>query len=78
MNKLQARAFTEELHRIVERAGTEDPADQVFWRVSNERKEGHVTCWDIETRIENPDQGFESDWSWSDVITLGPRGRIIR
>ena len=76
MNKLQQKAFNKKIHHILACVG-EKETDQVSWRVVGVSREDSNTYWQIETRIVNPDDDYDSGWQWTNVIGLGPRGRII-
>ena len=71
--------FQTTIHALRDEIATgivEDAADQpeVRWTV---KPDGNAFAVEFEARIVNPDQGYESDWSWQDRIILTARGRRI-
>jgi len=65
------------LIRKIVRAQAQDAGDQVEHRVSARAASNDATTYDIECRVTNPDTDWDSGWYWADVITVGPRGRVI-
>lgn len=76
MTASQAAALQSKINKI-EAKIAECPADQVFVRVASQESDdaGSIT-YQFEARIENPDDGYTSDWSWVDACTISRRGKV--
>ena len=79
-SQLHNAAFYDELNHVLA-AQQQNHADQVESRWSSramrDREDGFTT-YEIECRVSNPDDGYESGWYWADVFSVGPRGQVIR
>lgn len=76
MNATQAKAVHNKVKQIVRNFQCEDDNDQLFNRI-HVKQDGDNMVVEVECRIENPDQGYETDWFWVDAFCVGPRGRVF-
>lgn len=76
MNRSQARGKAAAIKAVCAKVRLA-PADQFYCRTSEPRFENGNTFWDVEARIINADDDYDSGWYWLDAIGVGPRGRII-
>jgi len=76
MTPSQASALQSIINKI-EAKIAESPTDQVFVRIASQEKgaAGTIT-YQFEARIENPDDGYTSDWSWVDGCTISRCGTV--
>lgn len=76
LNKSQQKAFKQRIDRTIGRIA-EKTSDQIDWRISHHNMEDGKHWYQIETRIINPDDDYDSGWQWADAFGLGPRGRVL-
>ena len=77
MNASQKKAYQEQLQAVLEEVQQEVPSDQILHRVSAARKEGDRMYWDVEVRVINADDDYDSGWYWVNNLSVGPRGRAL-
>jgi hypothetical protein len=53
------------------------PHDQFYTRLVNQREEEGAIFFDVEVKIINPDDDYNSGWYWVDAIGVGPKGKAI-
>ena len=75
MNRSQQNAFKARIAKIVARSA-EKETDQVEWRIESRDSDDSGIWFQIETRVTNPEDDFESGWAWADGFGIGPRGKI--
>lgn len=76
MNKAQNQVIAAHRDAIAAEI-IEAPNDQPDVRWSATHEDDGALRVRFESRVVNPDQGYESDWYWADEICIGPRGRLI-
>lgn len=75
LNRAQQASWVKIRDAICENL-TEHPADQVYLRIANlelDADSEHLV-FQIEARVENPDTGYSTDWSWVDGFSLNRAG----